>query len=73
MSVEFYLVCHGCKKKIHIAQDGFSGFRFYSKHEACMKVLQDFLAEHVFLPDHQFQFTQEGGDWLDEYMEIEYD
>jgi hypothetical protein len=47
MSVDYYLACEKCMKCYHVAQDGFSGFGFYSKEPRCMKGIGPFLAEHV--------------------------
>lgn len=47
MSVDFYVACETCKKCYHVAQDGFSGFTFYSGEPRCMKGLGPFLAKHL--------------------------
>lgn len=47
MSVDYYLACNKCRKCYHVAQDGMSGFTFYSGEPRCMKGLGPFLAEHV--------------------------
>jgi hypothetical protein len=46
MSCDYYLTCHACKKGLHVAQDGLSGFTFYSGEPETMRKLRDFLAEH---------------------------
>ena len=59
MSVCYYLVCHDCKKSLWVAQDGLSGFSFYSGEPQTMKALRDFLADHALLQDHKLQFIGE--------------
>jgi hypothetical protein len=46
MSVDFYFACDACKAAIHVAQDGLSGFTFYSGEPECMKALGVFLRAH---------------------------
>ncbi len=55
MSTDYYLVSES--EAIHVAQDGLSGFSFYSKEKDCMKKLTDFLERHKnkgiqFLDEH---------------------
>lgn len=73
MSTDFYLCCHDCKKIIHIAQDGFSGFGYYSGEPECQKALFKFFADHVFLHGHRLGFIQEQGDEYDNYEHIDWD
>lgn len=46
MSTDYYMVCHECQHAIHVAQDGLSGFTFYSGEPRCMKALGDFMKAH---------------------------
>ena len=69
MSVDYYFVCHECKKSIHVAQDGFSGFIFYSGESGCMKAFKNFLEEHSFHPK-SICFAAEQDDCVEEYDEI---
>lgn len=71
MSVCYYLACHHCRKFIWIAQDGLSGFGFYSGEPHTMRGLRDFFADHVFKPGHQLEFMSEHLLEGDEYMEYE--
>lgn len=73
MSVDFYLVCHDCRKRIHIAQDGLSGWTFYSGERNCMKQLSAWFAEHTLeYPSHKFTLENEHAASRDEYPEIEW-
>lgn len=47
MSVDYYLVCHACQQKIHVAQDGLSGWTFYSGERDCMAKLSAWLEDHT--------------------------
>lgn len=46
MSTDYYLVCGQCDCSIHVAQDGYSGWTFYSGEPDCMRELSDFLQNH---------------------------
>jgi hypothetical protein len=46
MSVDWYMGCEDCRECIHIAQDGLSGWTFYSGEPDCMRQLGKFLGEH---------------------------
>ena len=65
MSVDFYFACGKCNQCIHVAQDGLSGFSFYSRVPNCMHELGEFLHEHslcnsiLFLPEHQVEDMDE--------------
>jgi hypothetical protein len=72
MSTDWYLCCHDCKKIIHIAQDGFSGFGYYSGEPDCQKKLFSFFADHVFLHGHKLEFVMEQTDPYDNYEHIEW-
>ena len=63
MSVDYYLACTGCRESIHVAQDGMSGFSFYSGEPKCMKALNLFLSIHTV--------CNTGGKivWIDEHRE----
>ena len=65
MSVDYYMACGKCKESIHVAQDGMSGFGFYSNEPECMKALQHFLSVHTIC----------GGkiEWLNEHRETDGD
>jgi len=47
MSTDYYLACKKCKKAYHVAQDGLSGFTFYSGEAGCMAGMNDFLGTHT--------------------------
>lgn len=51
MSVDHYMACMHCRECIHIAQDGLSGFTFYSGEPDCMQQLGEFLSEHSLCGD----------------------
>lgn len=65
MSVDYYMACGKCMQCIHVAQDGLSGFTFYSGEPDCMQQLGEWLGEHVlcsailFLPEHQVEDMDE--------------
>lgn len=46
MSVDYYMACQQCGKALHVAQDGLSGFTFYSGQPDTMKLLGEFLRDH---------------------------
>lgn len=52
MSTDYYLLCPKCNKGLHVAQNGPSGFSFYSGEPDCMKAIKPFLAEHVLCGDY---------------------
>lgn len=47
MSTDYSLACLKCKKHYWVAQDGLSGFTFYSGEKQCMAGINKFLGEHV--------------------------
>lgn len=47
MSVDYYIGCAHCKKALHVAQDGMSGFTFYRGQEDTMKLLGALLSDHT--------------------------
>lgn len=60
MSVDFYIACKECKEALHIAQDGLSGFTFYSGQPDTMKLLAAFLDKHgTFCEAGSVQFLTE--------------
>jgi hypothetical protein len=63
MSVDYYMACTGCHESIHVAQDGMSGFSFYSGEPECMKALNHFLSVHTV--------CNSGGKivWINEHQE----
>lgn len=71
MSVDYYMICDGCKKAIHVAQDGLSGFTFYSGEPDCMKKLAAFLDEHgTICGGSGPQFVDEGVVDVQGYEEV---
>ena len=71
MSTDYYLACHECRKILHIAQDGMSGFTFYSGEPRCLKAIQGMLEECSFHPDKVAFVREQGPEW-DDYDEIEW-
>jgi hypothetical protein len=71
MSVDYYFACHKCRKIIHVAQDGFSGFHFYSKEPGCLEALGKMLEECSFHPDKVAFVREQGPEW-DNYKMIEW-
>lgn len=65
MSTDYYLACHNHQEKIHVAQDGFSGWSFYSGEPKCMDALRDFLDRHrspchlEFVPEQTYECFHE--------------
>ncbi len=73
VSVEYYLVCHECRKRIHVAQVGLSGWTFYSGERDCMAKLCGWLSEHAFdLAQHSFVMGNEDETMSEDYPEIEW-
>ncbi len=80
MSVEYYFACRTCRKCIHVAQDGFSGFGFYTGESKCMRAFPAFLEEHR---NHDVRFVMEQTQFdpynkddpndLDDYEEVDWD
>lgn len=71
MSCDWYMQCGVCQKAIHVAQDGLSGFAFYTGEPECMKALGVFLREHrlcpgriQFLPEQDVIDDSERVDWM---------
>lgn len=50
MSVDYYFACLACGSCIHVAQDGLSGWAFYSAEADCMKQLGQWLGRHSLSP-----------------------
>lgn len=50
MSVDYYMGCAHCYEALHIAQDGLSGFTFYSGQLDTMKLLGHFFECHSTCP-----------------------
>jgi hypothetical protein len=59
MSTDYYLACKTCRECIHIAQDGLSGFTFYSGEPDCMRKLGEFLGGHNIGSEHQITLISE--------------
>lgn len=65
MSVDYYFACGKCMQCIHVAQDGLSGFSFYSGEPNCMQELGKFIGEHalcssvLLLTEHQVEEMDE--------------
>lgn len=70
MSREYYLVCHECKKKVHVGCVGFSGLQFWSGDKEVMAAVYALL-EDCFLHLDSLAFVWEQTKEDDEYMEIE--
>jgi hypothetical protein len=73
MSVNFYLVCHQCRQKIHVAQDGFSGWSFYSGEPGCMRKLSDWFSDHAIDSEksvHRFVLHSEHVVSSEDYEEL---
>lgn len=47
MSTNYYMACEKCQECYWVAQDGMSGFAFYSGEPRCMAGMNDFLSKHV--------------------------
>ncbi len=50
MSTDHYFACTTCGTCIHVAQDGLSGFTFYSGEPGCMAELGRWLEKHSLSP-----------------------
>ena len=73
MSYDFYLVCHECRQRIHLAQDGLSGWTFYSGETDCMAKFSEFLDKHALdLRGHQFVLHGEDVQSSQDYETIEW-
>jgi hypothetical protein len=65
MSTDYYLACHTHQEKIHVAQDGFSGWGFYSGEPHCMTALKGFLDRHrspchlELIPEQTYDYFHE--------------
>ena len=70
MSQEYYLVCHECKKKVHVGCVGFSGLQWWgmvpSVREATYKML-----DNCFIHLEKLAFVWEQGPEDETYEEIE--
>lgn len=47
MSTCYYMACEKCREYYWVAQDGMSGFHFYSREPRCMEGISAFLGKHV--------------------------
>ena len=73
MSLNYYLVCHECRQRIHVAQDGVSGWSFYSGEPTCMRRLGAWLADHAMeRPAHRFVLHDENALSSGDYAELEW-
>ncbi len=73
MSVEYYLVCHECQTRIHVAQMGVGGWAFYSGERDCMKKLSVWFCEHLRdHPGHRFVMHDENTISSEDYYEIKW-
>ncbi len=72
MSVDYYLVCHECRKRIRVAHDGFGGgWNFYGRERDCMAKLGAWLSEHAIgLAQHSFVMGDEDVTMSEDYPEI---
>jgi hypothetical protein len=70
MSTEYYLACRDCQRKIHIAQDGMSGFTFYSGEPKCMHLLRDWLEHHTAMAVHRLEFVSENDQDAIDWQEL---
>lgn len=50
MSVCYSMACHQCKTALWVAQDGLSGFTFYSGEPDTMRLFSTFLQDHMGHP-----------------------
>lgn len=70
MSQEYYLVCHECRKKVHIGCEGLSGLQFWHNEPHVMKAAYSLLetcVRHI----HKLGFAWEDSPADDEYEEVE--
>jgi hypothetical protein len=74
MSVDYYLVCHECRKRIHVAQHGLGGWSFYSGERDCMRQLSAWFCEHTLDHDASHRFVLHSEDEIssEDYEEIEW-
>lgn len=71
MSVDYYMACDKCCESIHVAQDGMSGFTFYSGEPECMKALNHFLSVHTICGG-RVSLVNEHEEEDGEYREVEW-
>jgi hypothetical protein len=71
MSVDYYLACRKCKKSIHVAQDGMSGFTFYRGEPDCMLKLSRFLSDHT-IGEHDVRYINENEGIDGDYEQVEW-
>jgi len=62
MSVDYYFACKKCNECTHVAQDGLSGFTFYSGEPDCMEKLGHFLRDHSLCGEVHMVTEFEGTD-----------
>lgn len=68
MSVEYDLVCEDCKETVWVAQDGLSGYTFYSGEPDTMRALGEFLYKHQ---NHRLEFRSGVNDGDIQYSDFE--
>jgi hypothetical protein len=72
MSVDYYMACEKCRESIHVAQDGMSGFSFYSGEPECMKALQHFLSVHTVCSGGHIVWINETQEIDGDYKQVEW-
>jgi hypothetical protein len=70
MSQEYYLVCHQCKKKVHIGCEGLGGFQFWSGEPKAMQAARSLLSNCVRHID-KLGFVWEDSQADEEFEELE--
>jgi len=74
MSEEYYLVCHKCKRKVHVGCIGMSGFQFWSSEKENMDDMREMMAECVLdcgMENLGFAWSQGYCEDYKEYKHIE--
>lgn len=69
MSCDYYLACTTCGSCVHVAQDGLSGWSFYSGEPDCMKTLGVWMGAHTLGPCKVVLLPEQD---VEEYEEIEW-
>jgi hypothetical protein len=69
VSVCYYVACKKCLKCYHIAQDGLSGFTFYSGEPKCVSGLGPFLGEHILCGEPLVILSEHA---VEDYDEVEW-
>lgn len=70
MSTHYYLACDNCRKALWIAQDGLSGFTFFSAEPECLSAMARFLAAHTVCGGDHLEVVSEGVVDVQDYDEI---